>query len=394
MSGNNGGFTVTTHTSWFTRIKQAFGGIIIGILLIPASMWLLAWNEGRAVTTARSLAEGAGIVRSVDLARPDPANEGALVHVAGALQVPGTLRDPEFGVTAEGAIRLVRNVEMYQWEEERRSETRTTLGGGQETVTTYSYRQTWSSRPIDSNRFQQPQGRQNPPFRYQAATQSAREGTIGGFRLAEAQLSGIGESRAVPLVQGQVTVPPGGRIEGEAIYISAQGFAAPGSPAQIGDMRVRFQVARADQATVLAAQRGDGFAPYQTQAGDRLMMTATGVVPAADMIRQAEQTNMLMTWGIRAGGAVLMMIGFGMILAPFRVLADVVPLFGSIVGAGTGLIGMILTAILAPLTIAIAWFAYRPVVGAIVLALGIAVAVGLGWVAKNRKRPAPAAAAG
>jgi hypothetical protein len=387
-------FTVTTHTSWFTRIKQAFGGIVIGLLLIPGSMWLLAWNEGRAVTTARSLAEGAGIVRSVDIARPDPANEGRLVHVAGPLRVPGTLRDPEFGVTAEGAVRLVRTVEMYQWEEERRSETRTTLGGGQETVTTYSYRQSWSSRPIDSGRFQQPQGRQNPPFRYQAATQAAREGTIGGFRLAEAQLSGIGESRPVPLQQGQVTVPPGAQIQGDAIYVSAQGFGAPGGAAQIGDMRIRFQVARAEEATVLAGQRGDAFAPYQTRAGDVLMMTATGVVPAAEMIRQAEQTNMLMTWGIRLGGALLMMIGFGMILAPFRVLADVVPLFGAIVGAGTGLIGLMLTAILAPLTIAIAWFAYRPLVGAIVFAAGVAVAVGVGWIAKNRRRPAAAPAAG
>jgi hypothetical protein len=384
-------FSVTTHTSWFTRIKQAFGGIVFGLLLIPASMWLLAWNEGRAVTTARSLAEGAGIVRSVDIARPDPANEGRLVHVAGPLRVPGTLRDPEFGVAAEGAVRLIRGVEMFQWEEERRSETRTTLGGGQETVTTYSYRQVWSPRPIDSSRFQQPQGRQNPPFRYQPLTQTAPEGTIGGFRLAEAQLSGIGETRPVPLQQGQVTLPFGAQLRDGVIEIS-QGF---GGQPQVGDMRIRFQVARAEQATVLAAQRGDGFAPYQTQAGDRLMMTATGIVPAADMIRAAEQANTLMTWGIRFGGALMMMIGFGMILAPFRVLADVVPLFGAIVGAGTGLIGLILTAILAPLTIAIAWFAYRPVVGAIVLALGIAAAVGLGWVAKNRKpKQAAAPAAG
>lgn len=390
MSGSDGNFTVTTHTSWFTRIKQAFGGIVIGILLIPASMWLLAWNEGRAVTTARSLAEGAGIVRSVDIARPDPANEGRLVHVAGPLRVQGTLRDPEFGVTAEGAVRLVRSVEMYQWEEERRSETRTTLGGGQETVTTYSYRQVWSSRPIDSSRFQQPQGRQNPPFRYQPATQTAQEATVGGFRLVQAQLSGIGESRPVPLQQGQVTLSFGAQIQGDAIAISAGGFG--GGQPQIGDMRIRFAVARAEAATVLAAQRGDGFAPYQTQAGDRLMMTTTGVVPAADMIRQAEQTNSLITWAVRGGGALLMLIGFGMILAPFRVLADVVPLFGSIVGVGTGLIGLILTAILAPLTIAIAWFAYRPVIGAIVLAGGIAVAVGLGWLARGRRRgaaPAP-----
>jgi hypothetical protein len=387
---DKGDFTTTTHTSWFTRIKQAVGGIVIGLLLIPGSMWLLSWNEGRAVTTARSLAEGAGIVRSVDVARPDPANEGRLVHVAGPLRVTGTLTDPEFGVSVEGAIRLVRSVEMYQWEEERRSETRTTLGGGQETVTTYSYRQVWSPRPIDSSRFQQGQGRQNPPFRHQPLTQTARDATIGGFRLAEAQLSGIGESQPVPLQQGRVTLPFGAQIQGDAVYVAAQGF---GGAAQIGDMRIRFQVARAEQATVLAAQRGDGFGAYQTEAGDRLMMTATGIVPAADMIRQAEQTNMLMTWGMRLGGALLMMVGFGMILAPLRVVADVIPVLGSVVGFGTGMVGFLLTAILAPLTIAVAWFAYRPVVGAIVLAAGVAVAVGVGWFAR-RRRPAAAAARG
>jgi hypothetical protein len=53
-------------------------------------------------------------------------------------------------------------------------------------------------------------------------------------------------------------------------------------------MRIRFQAARAEEATVLAGQRGAGCAPYQARAGDLLMMTAVGAVPAAEMLREAD----------------------------------------------------------------------------------------------------------
>ena len=36
--------------------------MLVGLVLIVAMVVLLFWNEGRAVTTARSLAEGAGAV--------------------------------------------------------------------------------------------------------------------------------------------------------------------------------------------------------------------------------------------------------------------------------------------------------------------------------------------
>ncbi|MFI5003283.1 MAG: TMEM43 family protein, partial [Reyranellales bacterium] len=86
--------------------------------------------------------------------------------------------------------------------------------------------------------------------------------------------------------------------------------------------------------------------------------------------------NRMWTWLIRAGGCVLMFIGFGLILGPIGVLADVIPILGDVVRAGTGLVGLLCTSVVAPVVIAIGWFAYRPIVAVVVLVLGAALAYG------------------
>ena len=67
------------------------------------------------------------------------------------------------------------------------------------------------------------------------------------------------------------------------------------------------------------------------------MMTATGAVRAAELAQRAEQPNRLITCAVSGRGELLTLVGFGTTLAPFRVLADVVPPFGSIVGVWAGL---------------------------------------------------------
>ena len=92
--------------------------------------------------------------------------EGKFVHVTGEAATDEVLEDTDFGVSAI-AIRLTRKTEMYQWRENQSSQTRKTLGGGTETVTTYSYEKDWSDRAIDSGRFHDP-GHDNPgklPFK-------------------------------------------------------------------------------------------------------------------------------------------------------------------------------------------------------------------------------------
>ncbi|MBV8747852.1 MAG: hypothetical protein JO134_22725, partial [Xanthobacteraceae bacterium] len=109
MSDPGDTFSQVTSTSWIARLGKSILGVLIGIVLIIAAIVLLFWNEGRAVTTARSLAEGSRAVVEVGSASVDPANEGKLVYVSGDLAARAPLTDQEFGVSAN-ALRLVRKV--------------------------------------------------------------------------------------------------------------------------------------------------------------------------------------------------------------------------------------------------------------------------------------------
>ena len=58
-----------------------------------------------------------------------------------------------------------------------------------------------------------------------------------------------------------------------------------------------------------------------------------------------------------------MWLGTFLVLRPLVVVADVVPLIGSLIGAGAGLVALAFTMVVAGLVIALAWFWYRPLVG-------------------------------
>jgi hypothetical protein len=104
-------------------------------------------------------------------------------------------------------------------------------------------------------------------------------------------------------------------------------------------------------------------------------MIVSGNVPAQQMFEDAIATNTLVTWLMRLGGFILLWIGFGLLFAPLSVLADIVPIFGSLVGAATGLIAFLLALAVALTVIALAWLFFRPLLGLTLLVLAIAAAV-------------------
>ena len=135
-------FVEVTRQGWLSRVGGAIGGTVVGVVFFLGSFPLLWWNEGRAVHTYRSLQEGAGAVVSVPAGRVDPGNEGKLVHLSGRATTDEVLANPTFTISAN-ALRLRRDVEMYQWVETRRTEKQQKLGGSEETVTRYMYETAW-----------------------------------------------------------------------------------------------------------------------------------------------------------------------------------------------------------------------------------------------------------
>lgn len=385
-------FTETTTKSWFSRVAGSFLGVLFGFLLVLAMIVGLFWNEGRAVTTARSLAEGGGAVVSVGSGSVDPANDGRLVHVSGTVASDETLTDPDFGITATG-VSLVRRAEMYQWKEERKSETRTKLGGGEETVTTYSYVRGWDDARQDSSGFRVPAGHENPEMQWRGRTFALDSAQMGAWRLDAGVLGQMGGAEPLSLRPAdQATIEAafgaGAIVSGGRIYLGAN----PSSP-QIGDQRIAYELAPLGPISVIGRQQGDGFVPYQTQAGDALLMVDRGTVAAADMFAAAESANTVMTWILRAAGLLLLAFGFGLIMGPIGVILDVLPFLGSIARMGTGLVAFALAVLVGGMVIAFAWFWYRPLLAIGIVVAAFAIAWGIGKLGKARQPAAPAAAA-
>jgi hypothetical protein len=106
-----------------------------------------------------------------------------------------------------------------------------------------------------------------------------------------------------------------------------------------------------------------------------LLFAKSGAVTAADVFAQAQEENRILTWILRAVGIVAMLIGFALLCSPLVALGDLIPIVGSILGAGAVFVAIFLTALLAPLVIASAWLWYRPLIALGVMGVGVGIAV-------------------
>ena len=364
-------YTEVTNESWFGRIKNAFIGILIGLILIAGSVWLLFWNEGRTVQTYKSLKEGAGAVVSVVNDSISPANEGNLVHLSGLSTTDEVLQDSQFPVSAN-ALMLKRTAKMYQWQESKDSKKRKKLGGGEETVTTYTYDKLWSSSVIDSSRFKKSGSHRNPGrMMFDSTTATARNVTLGAFKLTGRQVTNVNAFEELPV--GNLSEMPNiGRPMSNSqggVYIGNNA----NSP-EIGDVLITFAQVPPTVITIVAKQERNSFAPYMTTVGKNIDLLSVGTYTAKAMFEEAQSSNTMMAWLIRLGGFVLMIIGFALLFKPLSVIADVVPFIGNIVEFGTGIIAFLLAFMVSITTIAIAWIFYRPIL-AIVLLVGMAAIV-------------------
>ena len=435
--------TEVTEEGWGSRLGKSFGGVIVGIILFFGSIALLWWNEGRAVTTAKALAEGEGNVVAVkDISKVDSANAGKLVHMSGEAATTETLTDPTFALS-KNAIGLSRKVEYYQWVEHKSEKREKQMGGSEKVITTYTYSKEWVSSPQDSSAYKEA-GHENRVFMTLPGDCDvrAKEVSFGAFKLTSGQISRIGGAEPVSLedytipvamannaeVQGGNTLylhmNPGRVVQPVATTVPApvegQPVAQPvattvpapveGQPvaqpvqqptivfdteAQIGDMRVQWSfVAPQRTISLVAVQVNNTFEPYTAEdGGGEVDLLTDGVKSAKAMFNDAKSANTMLTWILRGVGFFAMFIGLSMLVAPLEVICDVLPFLGNIVGAVSKGVCFVIALVISLLDIALAWLFYRPVVGIILLA-AVAGVIYLAKKARSKKAaPAPAAPA-
>ena len=374
-------YTETTSRGFFSRFGGSLMGILIGPLLIIGAIVLLSWNEGRAVHAIVGLNAAQNLTVEAGADAAAPANEGKLVHVVGAATAKGPIADADLGVNFPDQVAVARTVEMYQWHEHSESHTHDNLGGGQTTTTTYTYKLDWSEAAIDSTGFKHPEGHANPAMPFHSQTYAANDAKLGGFGLDSNTLGLLSLSQ--PLTPD---APEGWTKSGSQLL---KGDPAAPKP---GDLRVHYMgLPSGTTISVLAAQASSGFGPFVAPNGYTIDLAQIGSIPAATMIANKKSAESILTWILRGVGFVLVFIGFALFLGPISTLAAVVPFLGGIVRGAVGFISFVLAVPITLVVIALAWIAYRPLIGGGILVVAAAAGYGL-WRWHAARRPAPKAA--
>ena len=365
--------SIISNESWFSRLTGSLKGIAIGGLISLVAFPLLFWNEGRAVHRAQTLADGRGAVQdNVSNQRVDSSMEGKLVHMTGTAESTATLTDEKFAISVDNAIRLDRVVEMFQWQENEKTQSKKKVGGGRRTTTTFEYERVWSSSPIDSRGFQQSEqeryGSGNPPMPFASESYVAPEVNFGAFKLSKNQIDRINSAEPVQLAQPKVfefnsedSKPL--KLVDNQYYQSDD----PSNP-RVGDIRIKFTTIGPTDVSFIYQQQGRSFVPQKFSQGT-IALFSEGSKTADELFTEAETANNMLLWGLRLGGILMMAFGIGLILRPLAVLSDVIPFLGGLVGFGVAIIALLVAGALSLVTISIAWLFYRPLLAITLLVI-------------------------
>ena len=372
-------YTVTNNSSFGSRIGGAIMGMLVApILLIGGSVFLF-WNEGRTVHTAQSLDEGEKQVITVPVDKIDAANIGKLVYVTGETAVEGELRDEKLGITAP-AIKLQRVVEMYQWDEDKK-----TKGN----KTTYEYDKKWMSSTQSSRSFYK-SGYDNPgvmPLYGQEYV--ANKVTFGAFTLTEIQAAQAdnrtprdlspAEFAALPEeIRTAADQTPGGFYmpvgkwfphaanQDKNSKFTPAANSSESSP-QIGDVRVKVNVVNPGPTTIVAEQTASGFDAFKTKAGVPVWMFRTAKYTIPEMFTLARKDNAFWAWVLRGAGLGAIFFSFLFLMGPLTALTDWIPGLGSLVGGGVFLVAVAGTLVVGSIAISVAWLFYHPLFAIAVL---------------------------
>lgn len=352
-----------TKPGFLERLSETAGGMVVGVGVFILSFYVLFTNEGRALQTAKSLDEGLSQVVSLHpFSSPADHNNHRLVHLSAPLRTSQPLHDPNYMVAVQ-AVKLKRQVEMYQWVEYQESKD-IVEDGETKSETTYTYNTEWKSELVNSRNFDKEIGHINPSaMAVESVTVVAPNVFVGPFTLSKGLVDKIDNFQTLSL-KG---LPPPAFLTIDEDYFYHTQF--PRRP-EVGDVRVSFSYAGlsgegsypgpAHTVSVVAMQRDENLVPFKTQSGDTLEILYLQELSAEDVFEKEHLHNTMLTWALRAGGWGLMFLGVSLTIRIVHTLVDWIPILRELVSLGLKLFALCVSCSFSLLTIASGWIFYRP----------------------------------
>jgi len=363
-------------TGYGTRVGRSFQGIGGGLVLFIIATCFLWWNEGRAVKRSKTLNQAEkACVEMENPDRKDPALEGELVCATAVATTQDSLSDRQFGIGVK-AISLQRDVEYYQWVEHAEEQSEDKLGGKQVTTTTYTYSKEWTSSPVSSEDFKDPeyQGKNKVLTVVEPQDQWAQNVSFGAYQLPESLIHSISSKEAmnVALSQAQLEdLSRSTRVKTDSIHVSGNQVYFGTNPAapEIGDVRVTWNQIVPAKVTIIAQVDGDTFKAFKTKSGKRYETLVMGKKDADEIFDAQHHANKVWLWVLRLFGILLVIAGLKGLVGFLETILKVVPALSSILGWGVGVVCSVVGVAWSLVVIAVAWIFYRPVLGILLLAV-------------------------
>ena len=375
MANNDTVVVKNEKQGFLGKMTNSFSGIIVGILLLFGGIGLLWWNEQNNVKNIKNVKELRDQVVDVSSESVKDEFDGKLIATSGKLDYNNdTITDSLFGVNAQTPV-LVRTVEVYQWVES--SETK-------DDTTTYTYSKEWSEKLVDSSDFNSPSGHENPAVKKYESERFETEETlkVGSYSLISSFKKLLPADKTVGIDE-TIQLPEGYKIYNKYITNSAD----VESPV-VGDIRISYAKNDYKEVSVLGKQTGDTIGEYTTKKNTNIKKLVSGETNGAGMINEIESANNMMKWIYRVLGTLLVVIAIGSILGPVTTLIGYIPFLGKIVNSMIGVVSFLIGLAISLVVIAIAWFAARPIISIILIAVIIGLIVALFMYKKSKAVPA------
>ena len=216
--------------------------LVLGATVLVAAAaigWFAYRGGGQTVQATFQAPAPAATAASPVPEHGEPANAGRDVKLAGKLSASASPRDAELGISAAAAL-LMRNVEMYQWRERCEG-------------SACSYETVWSSQPIDSRKFREPRGHDNPPQRLVSRRFDAQDIRIGTVEIDPEVLAAQVAAVEYPVHAAMLPANLAASFSdaGGVLY-------AGGDPAhpKAGELRVSYRVVPLAEVSLHGVQQG------------------------------------------------------------------------------------------------------------------------------------------
>lgn len=320
--------------------------VLFGLSILVLGFVVLWWNEGNHVRIEKMNEFISKNTISIDLTKVNPSNNNKLVYAIGKIKSNETLSDGLISV--KNSIGLFRDAQMYQWREH---------------TSRYSndYAKEWHSELIDSSRFSQPNGHQNPTsFLLEPRSIYAKKVSLGAFTL-DTEL--INEIWAVKNITDLPKKPPFKLMPWG--YYSGQN---PDNP-QIGDYKFAYSYTPSETiVSVIGRQTNNHLGTYITPQGKFSNMTM-GILSKEDIVKNLVHKNKFTTNLFRILGLLFIWISLHMITAPLTALTEIMPMpiFSNITFFKRELILMASSLLLGITVISLTWISYKPAIAISVL---------------------------